>query len=165
MMNALEFMTRFDRDCLTFYETLGSKATDREMIELYGLLADAQRKHLARLEEILAEKGSGNAETVLLDRIGDHEYGLKHVLFDHSQLKALKNDRDAFEHVVHAEEDVIRLFEGMAHAEKSEGTRKILAMLARDEKEHLAEIEEIYDFVEKPDCYLEWGEFSNLKTL
>lgn len=163
-MNALEFMTKFDKDCLSFYENLGSKATDPEMIELYGLLANSQLKHLVRLEEMLAEQRA-NAETVLLDRIGDHEYGLEHLLFDHNQLKAMKNDRDAFEHVVHAEEDVIRLFEGMARAEKSEGTRRMLAMLAEDEKEHLAEIEEIYDFVEKPDCYLEWGEFSNLKTL
>lgn len=163
-MNAFEFMTKFERDCLSFYETLGSKATDRELIELYGLLADTQLKHLVRLEEMKTENGA-SAETVLLDRIGDHDYGLGHLLFDHDLLKAMKNDRDAFEHVVHAEEEVIRLFEGMARTEPHEGTRKMLAMLARNEKEHLAEIEEIYDFVEKPDCYLEWGEFSNLKTL
>ena len=41
----------------------------------------------------------------------------------------------------------------------------MLAWLANDEKRHLERIEEIYDFVETPRCYLEWGEFSNLRSL
>lgn len=163
-MNVLEFMTKFERDCLNFYETLGSEAKNPELTELYSLLADTQKRHLARLEEILTTK-EGKAETVLLDRIDGHEFGLGKLLFDHDQIRALNNDRDSFEHVVKAEEEVIRLFEGMARTEQSEGTRKVLTMLADGEREHLAEIEGIYDFVEKPDCYLEWGEFSNLKSL
>lgn len=163
-MNVLEFMTKFERDCLNFYETLGSEAKDPELTELYSLLADTQKRHLARLEEILTT-GKANVDTVLLDRVDSHEFGLGKLLFDHDQIRALNNDRDSFEHVVKAEEEVIRLFEGMARAEQSEGTRKILTMLADGERKHLEEIEGIYEFVEKPDCYLEWGEFSNLKTL
>ncbi|HZV82095.1 MAG TPA: ferritin family protein [Geobacteraceae bacterium] len=158
-------MTKFERDCLSFYEELGTEAKDAELKELYGLLADAQKRHLARLDEIMESRRRDELETSLLERAETLDYGFRRLLFDHDLIKAMKNDRDAFEHVVHAEEDVIRLFEGVARAEKSEGTRRMMAMLAEDEKEHLAEIEEIYDFIEKPHCYLEWGEFSNLKTL
>ncbi len=163
-MNAVEYMTQFERDCLSFYETLGARARDAEMKELYELLADAQKRHLARLDEIMAGKGA-ETETQLLDRAETLDYGFPRLVFDRDLIKAMKNDRDAFEHVVHAEEEFIRLFQGVARAEKSEGTRKLLAMLAEDEQGHLEEIEEIYDFIERPHCYLEWGEFSNLKTL
>ena len=124
-----------------------------------------RQEMVARLDEIMESRRRDELETTLLERAGTLEYGFRRLLFDHDLIKAMKNDRDAFEHVIHAEEDVIRLFEGVARAEKSEGTRKMLAMLAEDEKEHLAEIEEIYEFIEKPHCYLEWGEFSNLKAL
>lgn len=49
-MNALDFMTRFEDDCLRFYETLGKDVQDRELGELYRLLADSQRKHLDALK-------------------------------------------------------------------------------------------------------------------
>lgn len=165
MMNALEFMTRFEKDCLAFYEALGNGAKDDEMKELYELLADAQKRHLARLADIMGKSRGDEAESMLLERADTVDYGFHRLLFDHDLIKAMKYDRDAFEHVVHAEEEFIRLFEGVARAEKSEGTRKMLGMLAEDEKEYLAELEGIYDFIEKPHCYLEWGEFSNLKTL
>jgi len=41
---------------------------------------------------------------------------------------------------------VIRLFEGMARAESSTISRKLLTELAAGEREHLHELEEIYDF-------------------
>jgi rubrerythrin len=165
MMNAVEFMTKFERDCLAFYEAVGKQTTDPEVREIYELLADAQKRHLVRLEEIQASRGLIEAESELLDRTAPLDFDFNRLLVDHELVRAMKNDRDGFEHVVKAEEDVIKLFEGMARAEKREETRQMLAMLAADEKEHLEEIEGIYDFIERPHCYLEWGEFSNLKPL
>lgn len=164
-MNAIEFMTRFERDCLSFYENLGKRAKERELKDLYALLADAQRRHLARLERIIGRGAKSDSESMLLDRAAGLDFGMTRFIFSHDLAKAMQSDRDAFEHVVHAEEDVIRLFEGMIDSEPNQKSRRILSRLAEDEKEFLAEIEEIYEFVEKPGCYLEWGEFSNLRPL
>jgi len=164
-MNALEFMIRFERDCLSFYETLGNRAKERELKDLYLLLADAQRRHLARLERITGRGAKRQSEAMLPDRVEGVDFGMTRFIFSHDLAKAMLNDRDAFEHVVHAEEDVIRLFEGMIDSEPNQKSRRMFSRLAEDEKEFLAEIEEIYEFVEKPGCYLEWGEFSNLRPL
>jgi len=43
--------------------------------------------------------------------------------------------------------------------------KKLCMRLADQEREHLSKIENIYSFVEDPWTYLEWGEFSNMKTL
>lgn len=164
-MNALDFMTRFEEDCLRFYETLGSDERNRELSELYGLLADSQRKHLDALEAVKKAVRSSDAESVLVERAGHVMNGFRQVLFTHDIMKEMRHDRDAFAHVLHAEEEMIKLCEGMAKAEPNVNTKALLAWLAESEKRHLMEIEEIYDFVESPGCYLEWGEFANLRSL
>lgn len=165
IMNAVELMTKFENDCLTFYEALGRETHDPELKELYELLAGTQKKHLGRLAGLQETTGVREAESVLIDRTDHLVNGCHRLLAGNDLLKTMKNDRDGFEHVVHAEEEMIRLFEGMARVEQREGTRKLLAMIATEEKEHLHEIESIYEFIEKPHCYLEWGEFSNLNPL
>lgn len=164
-MNAIDFMTKFETDCLTFYETIGSEATNPELKELYELLADTQKRHLARLAELRENVTGNEAESMLLERAGEQVIGCRRMLLNYDKMKEMKHDRDAFDHVVHAEEEVIRLFDGVSRAESGENTRKMLATIADSEKEHLAEIEGIYDFIEAPHCFLEWGEFPNLHPL
>lgn len=164
-MNALDFMTRFEEDCLRFYETLGRDEHNRELNELYGLLADSQRKHLDALAAVRKTARSDDAESELVDRAGHVINGFREALFTHDIAKEMRHDRDAFAHVLHAEEEMIKLCEGMAKAEPNLNTKALLTWLAENEKHHLKEIAEIYDFVEAPDCYLEWGEFSNLRAL
>jgi len=53
----------------------------------------------------------------------------------------------------------------MARVEKGEQVKALLNWFVEDEKRHLEEIEGIYEFVEAPRSYLEWGEFSNLHPL
>lgn len=165
IMNAVEMMTKFEHDCLTFYETLGRETNDQELKALYALLAGTQKQHLAKLAGLRATTGARESESMLIDRADHLVNGCHRLLVGNDLMKTMKNDRDGFDHVVHAEEEMIRLFEGMAKAEQREGTRKLLTMIASDEKEHLQEIEWIYEFIEKPHCYLEWGEFSNLNPL
>jgi rubrerythrin len=164
-MNALDFMTRFEEDCLKFYETLGSNEHNPELVNLYGLLADSQRRHLGILETLKETTRDSDVESALAERAAHVVNGLREVLFAHDITKEMKNDRDAFSHVLHAEEEMIKLCEGMAKAEPNENAKALFAWLAENEKKHLMEIEGIYDFVEAPDCYLEWGEFSNLRSL
>ena len=164
-MNALDFMARFGEDSLRFYETLGKDEHNRELSDLYKLLADSQRRHLDALEAVKKTVSSTDAESVLVERAGHFVNGFRQLLFTHDIMKEMKNDRDAFAHVLHAEEEMINLCEGMAKAEPNVNTKALLAWLAESEKRHLEEIEGIYDFVEAPGCYLEWGEFSNLHPL
>lgn len=164
-MNALDYMTRFEEDCLRFYETLGSDRHDPELSELYALLAESQKKHLDALKAVRDSSIGSGAESSLVERADHVVNGFRQLLFTHDIAKEMRRDRDAFSHVLHAEEEMIKLCEGMARAEPNAGSKALLAWLAENEKRHLNEIEEIYNFVESPGCYLEWGEFSNLRPL
>lgn len=164
-MNVLDFMTRFEEDALRFYETLDQEELNRVPGGLYTLLADSQRKHLENIRTIRETAQTKFTESALVERAGHVMNGFEEMLSVRDISKEMRSDRGAFSHVFHAENEMIKLCEGMARAEPDQNVRALLDWLAANEKRHLQEIEEIYDFVEAPGCYLEWGEFSNLRTL
>jgi len=164
-MNTIDYLTRFENDCLDFYNTLGSKTSDPELRKLYELLADNRQRHLDSLNQLKETILSGEDESELLERADHIMNGFRQTLLAYDISKVMRNDRDAFDHVFHAEEDMIRLCEGVAGKERNEKVRELLHWFVADEKQHLQEMEGIYEFVETPQCYLEWGEFSNLRSL
>jgi rubrerythrin len=164
-MNAIEYLTRFETDCLNLYNTLGNATTNPELKELYTLLADARQRHIDALAKLNKSMGNIDTDSEAIDR-ADHLVNICHrTLLDPDMSKAMRNDHDAFNHVMRAEEEMIRICAGMARVENKEGARTLLNWFVADEKQFMEEVEEIYDFVEKPRGYLEWGEFSNLRTL
>jgi len=165
LMKATDYLTRFENDCLNLYETLGSNTNDPELKTLYQLLADTRQRHLDSLATLKETIRNGEAESELIDRAGQVVNKCRQTLLAPDVMKSMRNDHDAFDHIIHAEEEMIRICEGMARNESGEKVKALLNWFVVDEKKHLEEIEGIYDFVEAPHCYLEWGEFSNMRTL
>lgn len=164
-MNAINFMIQTEEDGLRLYEMLGYETTDPELKEIFDLLAERQRNHLDTLETLKESVTPSDADSMFAERTRHLTNGFRRLLDSHDILHELKNDRDAFLHIVKAEEETIGLLEGMAKAESRMNTRILLERIAEDERAHLSNIEYIYDFIEAPHTFLEWGEFSNLHTL
>lgn len=164
-MNALDYVTKFETDCLHLLHTLTSETTNPELKELYELLGETRQRHMDSLLSLHGSMGDANITSDMIDRAGQVDNACHIMLSDPDMRRAMRNDPDAYNHVIHAEEEMIRLCTGMARVEKSEEARALLNWFVEDEKKCLNEIEEIYDFVESPHCYLEWGEFSNLRSL
>ena len=164
-MNTIEFLNRFENDCLSFYRTLADETGDPVLKNLYELLADSRKRHMDLLETVAESVLGDNLSSDLADRAGHVVNGCRMALTARSLDKEMRGDSDAFSHVFHAEDDMIRLCEGMAKAEEREKVKALLNWFVEDEKRHLGEIEGIYEFVETPRTYLEWGEFSNIHPL
>ena len=164
-MNTLEFLIGFEKDCLCFYQTLAEQTTDPELKGLYGLLADTRKLHQDMLEAVRETVRGEDLKSELAERAGHVDNGCRIALFNHDLMKEMRNDRDAFEHVVHTEDEMIKLCEGMAKAEEAENVKALLNWFVEDEKRFREEMEGIYEFVEAPHSFLEWGEFSNLHPL
>jgi rubrerythrin len=164
-MNAINYLTRFETDCLDLYAVISQATDDPEKKGLYSLLTDARQRHLDRLLAMGENLPSDAAESAIVDRAGQVMNVCRQTLLSPDIMKAMRNDHDAFDHIVHAEEEMIKLCTGMARSEDHAAVKQLLNWFVEDEKKHLEEIEGIYDFVESPHCYLEWGEFSNMRTL
>jgi rubrerythrin len=163
-MSALDVMARVEEEELRFFETAGEATTDPGLKELFAILADNQRHHLDDLERVREGIVGGDMDATTLKRTASMVNSLRQMFSPRDVVKGL-NDPDAFDRVVKAEDGMIDLLKGMAEAEPEERMRRVLELLAEKEREHLATMENIYEFVETPRTYLAWGEFSNLKSL
>lgn len=164
-MNAINFISRIEEDGLRLYDKLAYETADPELKEIFGLLADRQKCRLETLEALRENVSPTDADSMFAERTRPIGNGFRRLLDSKDILHELKNDRDGFFHILKAEEETIGWLDGMAKAESRMNTRVLLERMAADERAHLATIENIYDFIEAPHAYLEWGEFSNLRPL
>lgn len=164
-MNAIDFMMRIEEDGLRLYEMLSQEATNDEMKEIFTLLADSQKRHLNTLVTLKDTMSSADANAMTVPNSFYLNNGFRRLMKSPDIIGTLKNDPDGFGHVVTTEEEIIHVLEGLAMCEPQKEVCRIMQRIANDEKEHLSKIENIYDFIETPHTYLEWGEFSNLHPL
>jgi len=164
-MNVLDYATRVEEEGLRLFERLEHETENRELKEIFGLLAATKREHCASLATMKQQINPADAESVMAERAREVKSGFQTLYESSDTMHELRKDQDGFWHIVKAEEEAIRLYEGMAAAETQPNARLLLQKIADDEKKHLEVIENIYDFVESPHTYLEWGEFSNLHRL
>lgn len=164
-MNVIDYMIRFEEDGLHLYEALACDTPDPELRTIYNLLADSQRKHLSELIDLKEGKGIIPADSKLVERATHVDTIFRRLLDSRDIHVDLKLDSEGIGHILAAEEEYIRLLEGMANAEPAGNTGTFLKSMVVDEREHLERIVSIYEFVKAPHTYLEWGEFSNLHTL
>lgn len=164
-MKAIDYLTRFETECLKLYDILSSNAHDPELKSLFQLLTDDRRIHLEHLLAFKETMPTDDIKSVQIERAEQVTNGYSQTMNSADVKKTMKHDTDAYFHVIHAEEEMIKLCAGMAKVENDDKIRTLLEWFVKNETQHLEEINGIYDFVEAPHYYLEWGEFSNLHSL
>ena len=162
-MNILECTIKMKQETRAHYERLSEAVDEKELKRLFSLLASAEDEHIEKLKVLKdTMNAAGTSELSPLDEsvcVFSPHIDPRHLA------EALRNDPDAYRHVVQEEEETIEFFDQLKSQAESEQMKKICQALADKEREHLAVLENIYFFVEEPRTYLEWGEFSNIKGL
>jgi len=162
-MNILECTIKMKQETRAHYERLSEAVTEKELKRLFSLLASAEDEHI---EKLVALSKNMNKNGALSDSKLDESVCVFSSHIDPRHLaETLRNDPDAYRHVVQEEEETIEFFDQLKNQAENEQMKRVCQVLADKEREHLTMLENIYFFVEEPRTYLEWGEFSNLKGL
>jgi rubrerythrin len=159
-MNVFDFAMRLEEESRTSYEKLAEDADSVELKSIFSLLADSEREHHEHLTILKSATDPEVAESVSLGRAGNH---IRELVGTIAASDVLRNDTDGYRHALKQEEVNISLYEKLANREPNDAAAALLRTMAAEERHHLDVIEHIYDFVESPRTYLEWGEFSNLR--
>ncbi len=159
-MNVFDFAIRMEEESREHYEKLAAAARSQELKNIFALLADSEREHHEHLTLFKAGTEPNRAQSVVLERLKDRVHELVEHLIP---TDTLESDYDGYRHAIKAEEASIRLYDELAEQEPNATAAQLLRQLAEEERHHLEVVENIYDFVESPDTYLAWGEFSNLR--
>ncbi len=159
-MNVFDFALKMEADGKAYYEKLATEAGIQEFKNIFSLLAAAEQDHHDALQAMKSGIAAARAESKVLDHARNIFMKLLRMDYTHDKLLF---DRDGYLHAINAEEESIKFYQDAANREGNPEAKKLLLMLAEEEKEHLSIIENIYDFMERPRTFLAWGEFSNLK--
>jgi rubrerythrin len=162
-MNILECTIKMKKETQAHYGRLAEAVADGELKRLFSLLAAAEDEHI---EKLIALKATMNDTSASAFKPLDESVCVFSPHIDPRHLAdTLRHDPDVYRHVVHEEEETIEFFDQLKEQAENEQMKRICQVLADKEREHLTMLENIYFFVEEPRTYLEWGEFSNLKSL
>ena len=161
-MNLIECTIKMKEETRAHYQRLAEAVDDNELQRIFSLLASAEDEHIHTLTRMNSHVQTSSADNTAFS---DSVCVFRSFLDEHNLGKELKNDPDAFSHVVAEEQETIEFYEQLAAQSKNETLKKLCHRLANQERKHLNKIENIYSFVEDPRTYLEWGEFSNMKSL
>ena len=162
-MNILECTIKMKQETRSHYERLSEAVTEKELKQLFTLLAAAEGEHVEKL--VALKNDMSKVDEISFNALDESVCVFSPHIDPRHLAEALKNDPDAYMHVVHEEEETIEFFDQLKDQAESEQMKRVCQTLADKEREHLAILENIYFFVEEPRTYLEWGEFSNLKGL
>jgi rubrerythrin len=84
---------------------------------------------------------------------------------DTAPASTMKDSLDSYQHALLIETESIQFYEGILESVKDKRLKKVLSAIYAQEKEHYTIVENLYEYVLKPEYFLEWGEFSNLRRL
>lgn len=159
-MKVFDFALQMELDGKAYYERLATDTTDAGLRNIFSSLASDEQKHYEIITSLKAgtKLKIGNSEAL------DTAKNLfEQFLADKSIAGTLRKSLDGYQHARKIEADSIKFYEDMAKKEAEPETVQLLLMIANEEKKHFNILNNICEFVESPQTYLAWGEFSNLK--
>jgi rubrerythrin len=159
-MNIFDCALKMENEARIYYEKLALATDLPELKNLFTLLAAAEQEHYEALVQI---RGSHDPKKTEFKSLQEVACLITPLLAKRDLMAELKEDPDAYRHVIKEEEAGIKFYEDLAAKETNEGFSRILRQIADEERKHLSIVENIYSFVESPKNFLAWGEFSGLK--
>lgn len=155
-MKVLRFAQEIDESAQRFYEEMSDRTESLGIARIFRMLAEDEGQMLLR-HRALASRGEAIDAAALDEGVNVFEQLRRR----ESQL-AVANDVAAYRLALEAEREVVSQYRCAAQKEAHPEVRRLLSRIARDEQEHVEELENLYDFANAPNHYLAWGEFSNL---
>lgn len=162
-MDIYAFAMQMEKDGEKYYRQLAKESTIEGLGNIFTMLADEEVKHFNVIEKISRkEKDPQLVETKILDNVKNIFVGMKEAKEDYhiDSTKASSEYRKAC--VI--EEESRTFYLEKAELTKDEHTRKIFLRLAQEEANHLRIMENIVEFVTRPEPgnWLENAEWHHL---
>ena len=158
-MDILEFALEKERLSREYYHQLSAKANNPGLQNILEMLADQESQHCHTIENMRNHIPADLTETDVLeeakDIFNDIRESIEQFDFNISEVELYRNARDK-------EQKSMEFYLEKAHQVDDEYQRGIFLELADEEHKHLIVIDNICEFVESPEYYLENAEFVHM---
>ncbi len=159
MMNVFQFAMRKEKDAEVFYRELAAKAGSVGLRRIFNFLADAEVRHYQVVEEMQEHISQVPSASILEDTVAEfrkmREAQDYDVGYDARQLEVYEKARLM-------EKESLDFYTQQAVQAKDEAARKVFEQLAAQERMHYRIVDNLAEFVIRPQLWVENGEFSHI---
>jgi len=159
-MNVFDFAIKMELDGKAFYEKLAKGTNVAGLQTIFSRLAADEQKHY---EIFLALKGRTQATAMEDTTVLEQAKNVFEKLLEEKGVHGpITGDLEGYRYAMKVEADSFRLYEDAAQKERNQDVKNLLLRIAGEEHKHFTIVQNIHDFVNAPNQYLAWGEFSNI---
>jgi rubrerythrin len=159
-MNVFEFAMEKERLSEEYYRKLAEKAPAKGLISIFTMLADEEHGHLEVVSKMKEETPVEVAETILLTNaktiFAKMRQSREKFRFGDSQIDLYKKAQEI-------ERDSRSFYRQKANESEDPRHKAIFNTLAEEENKHYFLLENIIEFVSRPQTWLENAEFHHLE--
>lgn len=160
-MNVFEFAMQMEQDGEKFYREIAAKTKDAGLKKIFNTLADEEVVHYKTFKALHEKAAAKAVESNVLDKAKNifTEMKAKGGL----QVSADTPQIDAYKQAMKAEQEAFTFYEKKAAEAKDAGEKDILLTFAREERRHYRLLENVIEFVSRPEEWLENAEFARME--
>ena len=160
-MNIIEHALKMEKDGEAYYRELASKAGNKDIEEIFIMLADVEAKHY---ESFLQLKNNQDILTSEENILPDVKNVFQRMSLEKAPANLPKGQIDAYMKARNIERES-RDFYLKKYEETSDPIEKELCMnIAEEEQQHYIILDNIINFMSHPDTWLEDAEWSHMDT-
>ena len=158
-MDIFEFAMKMEEDGKNYYLELAGKASDEGLQNILKGLAADEEKHFAVLKQMKDEQPV-MVETNILDKAKNIFAEMKDMGVE---IEVSSTPAHLYEKAKEIEERSIKFYLDMSAEMDDDEQKDLFQMLAEEEKRHAFLLENVIEFVSKPQIWLENAEFNHLE--
>ncbi len=163
-MDIFEFAMQMEQDGEKFYRDLAEKSDDKGLARILIMMAEDEVKHYNILKEMHEKKEVQLEDTSVLAnaknifaQMAERKEGEKMIRNASSQIELYQKAQE----IEKKSEDFYR---EKAELVQNEKNKAIMLKIADEEKRHYFLLDNIVEFVSRPDTWLETAEWNNLEA-
>jgi rubrerythrin len=158
IMDIFEFALQMEQEGMDLYIEIAEKSDDEGIKKIFGMLAADEKKHQDVIR-LMRDSDPAVEETEVLSNAKNvfTEMKSRGDKIDTSQPQA-----DLYRKAMGIEAGSIKFYTEKGAEEQNPGKKKIFEALAAEEKKHLFLLENLVEFISRPETWLEDAEFNHL---
>lgn len=160
-MDLFDQVMKMEKDGEALYREFAKRAPASSMAKIFDWLADQEQKHYETFLKMKEGKTVAVADDEVLRNIKDIFEGWKK---NAPQMDPATSQANLYRQALETEQRSVALYEEQSKMASKPEQKEIWLKIAAEEKNHERVLENIIEFVTKPDFWVENAEFSHLEA-
>jgi len=159
-MNIYEYAMKMEKDSEDYYLELATKTDNAGLQNILKMLADEEVKHYQILE--LMSKNDPNAELAETDILRNAKNIFVELRGENLEFRSDTSQTELYRYAQDFEEKSYQFYLQKSNEVENDAQKELFLKLAEEEKKHMFLMNNLVDFVSRPEIWLENAEFNHL---